>query len=105
MFNTHSCHCVANVFQAILPEDDADHQHGPTKAPKLNDFDDSSRMKGHFTIKLQEKWKCNAHRGEHSEPGSCYVDAVGNHFGLNNNHLRTWSNSLVRARVQMSGPR
>ncbi|KAL1702718.1 hypothetical protein EV121DRAFT_281663 [Schizophyllum commune] len=89
--------------RALLP-DASDDEHRGTKAPRLDDFDDTSRMKGHFTIKLQEKWACNTHRGEHGEPGQCYVDAVGNHFGLNNNHFRTWSNALAAGRAMLDSP-
>ncbi|KAJ7724818.1 hypothetical protein DFH07DRAFT_1003564 [Mycena maculata] len=84
-------------------DDDPELLYG-TKVPRVDDFTPQAQLNGHMVLKLKDKWVCEKHQGEHGEPGHCYIDASGNHIGLNNRKFAMWSSSIVAGEATIHEP-
>jgi hypothetical protein len=60
-------------------------------------FSDQAQLHSTIIMQLKKKWPCQQHCSEHSEDGHCYVNANGEHIGLNNHELKIWASSIVSA--------
>ncbi|KAG2048101.1 hypothetical protein BDR06DRAFT_1024597 [Suillus hirtellus] len=52
----------------------------------------------------KSQWKCQEHKGEHGEPGFCFVKPDGDHLGLNTHHLGAWSAAWANGKASISSP-
>ena len=46
-------------------------------------------------MQLKQQWACEKHVGEHGELGYCFVNACGEHLGLNHRKLKLWAAAIV----------
>jgi hypothetical protein len=60
-------------------------------------FSDQAQLHSTIIMQLKKKWPCQQHHSEHGEDGHCYVNASGEHIGLNNHKLKIWASSIVCA--------
>ncbi|TFK80000.1 hypothetical protein K466DRAFT_504633 [Polyporus arcularius HHB13444] len=67
-----------------------------SRGPRLDLFSEEEQLDGTMILQLKAKWPCARHQGEHGEPGHCYVDASGEHLGLNSRKLKLWA-AAIRA--------
>lgn len=75
-----------------------------TKVPRLENYSDSARVNGHFILRLKSRWKCQEHKGEHGEPGFCFVKPDGDHLGLNTRRLGAWGSAWANGDASISSP-
>ncbi|KAG2742900.1 hypothetical protein P692DRAFT_20878935 [Suillus brevipes Sb2] len=75
-----------------------------TKVPRLENYSDSARVNGHFILRLKSQWKCQEHKGEHGEPGFCFVKPDGDHLGLNTRRLVSWGSAWANGDASISSP-
>ncbi|GBE84982.1 hypothetical protein SCP_0701660 [Sparassis crispa] len=68
--------------------------HG-MKVPCLDQFSDEMQLHGDIILELKQKWARQEHRGEHGNPGHCYVDPTSQHLRLNNLKLKTWARAIA----------
>ncbi|KAG1719080.1 hypothetical protein EDB19DRAFT_1975132 [Suillus lakei] len=62
--------------------------------PWLENYSDSARS----------QWKCQEHKGEHGEPGFCFVKPDGDHLGLNTRCLGAWGSAWANGDASISSP-
>ncbi|KII87546.1 hypothetical protein PLICRDRAFT_163749 [Plicaturopsis crispa FD-325 SS-3] len=65
--------------------------------PRLDTFSEAEQLHGAIIVQLKQKWMCQRHEGEHGEPGHCFIDAAGEHLGLNNRKLKLWAAAIAAA--------
>lgn len=65
------------------------------QVPRLADGDDDVKLHADFILILKNNHTCELHRGEHGEPGFCYVWPHGEHLGLNARRFATWAAAMV----------
>lgn len=58
-------------------------------------MDTVSQLHGDIILKLKDTHPCEKHRGEHGEPGYCYIAPDGSHVGLNNRRFAIWAAAMV----------
>ncbi|EUC63107.1 hypothetical protein RSOL_479280, partial [Rhizoctonia solani AG-3 Rhs1AP] len=66
-----------------------------TKVPRLAEMDAPSQLHSEQILKLKETHQCEEHRGEHGEPGFCYVAPNGAHIGLNMRRFAIWGAAIA----------
>lgn len=66
-----------------------------TKVPRLANMDTVSQLHGDIILKLKDTHPCEKHRGEHGEPGYCYIAPDGSHVGLNNRRFAIWAAAMA----------
>ncbi|KAF5390433.1 hypothetical protein D9757_005212 [Collybiopsis confluens] len=75
-----------------------------SKAPRLTDFSHDEQLVGHYIIKIQEKWPCTEHKGEHGEAGTCWKDANNQHVGINNRVKKSWAETIAAGTHTIAEP-
>ncbi|KAH7903888.1 hypothetical protein BJ138DRAFT_965420, partial [Hygrophoropsis aurantiaca] len=65
--------------------------------PRLDAFTEEEQLHGNIIMELKAKYGCERHQGEHGEVGHCFVDASGEHLGLNNRKLKIWAAAIATA--------
>ncbi|KAH7903729.1 hypothetical protein BJ138DRAFT_1120100 [Hygrophoropsis aurantiaca] len=68
-----------------------------TKVPRLDGFTEEQQLHGSIILDLKAKYSCERHQGEHGEAGYCFVDASGEHLGLNPRKLKIWAAAIAAA--------
>lgn len=67
------------------------------QVPRLDQFSDVSLVNGKNILILKARHQCQSHKGEHGEPGHCYVAPNGMHIALNNRKFARWASAMVRS--------
>ncbi|KAJ7484964.1 hypothetical protein B0H11DRAFT_2414016 [Mycena galericulata] len=75
-----------------------------TKVPRVDDYSPQDQLHGAMILKLNEKWPCQKHAGENGDVGHCWVDAGGNHIGLNMRKKKMWAASIVAGEATIREP-
>ncbi|KAF9071914.1 hypothetical protein BDP27DRAFT_1262192 [Rhodocollybia butyracea] len=75
-----------------------------TKVPRLDLFSEDDHLHGRMILKLQKKYPCNEHQGEHGQPGHCFVDTTGKHMGLNHRKFAIWASAIVAGDCTVHAP-
>ncbi|KAE9399508.1 hypothetical protein BT96DRAFT_761906, partial [Gymnopus androsaceus JB14] len=85
-------HINANVFkQGLSP--DPDNQQA-LKAACIGDYSLKDTIHGQHILNIRRHWKCAEHKGEHNEPGTCYINSDSVHHKLDNTKLKHWASSI-----------
>ncbi|KAG8685087.1 hypothetical protein FRC09_014970 [Ceratobasidium sp. 395] len=88
----------------LFDVDDLDAYRVRKRVPRLGDMDINTVLHGDFVLKLKAQHKCEEHRGEHGEPGYCYVWPNGQHLGLNHRRLTMWAAAMAAGEATRHAP-
>jgi hypothetical protein len=72
------------------------------QVPRLDQFSDASLVNGKNILILKAHHTCQFHKGEHGEPGHCYVAPNGSHLALNNRKFARWASAMVSSCIMLS---
>ncbi|KAK7688692.1 hypothetical protein QCA50_008230 [Cerrena zonata] len=94
---------IAAVEDIIQGPGDEELSYG-TKVPRFEHFSEATRREAEVILLIKKEWLCNAHSGEHGEPGVCFVTANGEHICINNRRFKVWSSAVVAGQATIRQP-
>lgn len=65
------------------------------QVPRVDHFTEEAQLHGSFIMQLKQRWTCEKHAGKHGEHGYCFINAGGEHLGLNHRKLKLWAAAIV----------